>query len=235
MEKGSAGVVWGENEGGSTRRKGEVEARRLESTPMRLCFGEPRLWAIGVEAAVFGDERALRMDGMAGEAVRGSALLTGAGEVKSENLEGFENPSDIFDFLVGELKREGSTFSESSSSNIAGPRWRLPVDAAGLGLSGDANLEFNSGVRAGGDAFSLHRSTREVDCLPFCLFFALWRAWRRGVPSSAKGWRVKKAMFGKCGSRKKATLQNSGRKVQARYVVYLREVGMEDGRGRGVT
>ena len=30
--------------------------------------------------------------------------------------------------------------------------------------------------------------------LPFCLFLALERAWSRGLPISAKGWRVERAM-----------------------------------------
>lgn len=143
---------------------------------------------------MLGEERALRTDGTEGEAVRGSARFAGAGDVTSENLEGFANPSEVFDFLVGEWKIEGSTFSESSSSKMAGPRARLPVDGAGVGFSGEANLEDSSGAIAGGDAFSLQTTTAEVDCLPFCLFFALWSVWRRGAPSSAKGWRVKKAM-----------------------------------------
>lgn len=154
MEKGREGLLCAEKEGGSTRRKGELEARRLERTPMRLCFGDPRLWAIGVEAVVFGDERALRTDGMDGEAVRGS-LADLSGDGMSENFDGLENPSVVFDFLVGELKMEGSTFSASlSSSKMAGPRLRFPVDAVGLGLSGDANLELESGVRAGEGTFS---------------------------------------------------------------------------------
>lgn len=40
MEKGSA--PW-EKESGSTRRKGELDARRLEIAWRRLFFGEPRL------------------------------------------------------------------------------------------------------------------------------------------------------------------------------------------------
>ena len=122
---------------------------------MRLCFGEPRLWEIGVEAAVLGEERALRTDGTEGESVRGSARFAGAGDVCSENREGFANPSKILDFLVGELKIAGSTFSESSSSMMAGPRARFPVDAAGLGFSGEANLEDISGEIAEGDEFSV--------------------------------------------------------------------------------
>lgn len=186
MEKGSAGLLCTEKEGGSMRRKGELEARRLESRPMRLCLGEPRLWAMGVELV----DKALRTDGTDGEAVRGSALFTG--DATSENLDGLENPSEVFDFLVGELKKEGSTFSESSSSKMAGPRARLPVEAVGLGLRGEANLEFSSGVIA------------------FCLFLELWRACSRGLPSSAKGWRVKKAIAKYSKGAKSVRRRNTG-------------------------
>ena len=114
MENGNAGLLCAEKEGGATRRKGEVEARRFERTPTRLCLGDPRLWAMGVDLAVLGEERALRIDAVDGEAVRGLTALKGEGT--SENLDGFENPSEVLDFLMGELKIEGSTFSESSSS-----------------------------------------------------------------------------------------------------------------------
>lgn len=204
MEKGSAGLLCTEKEGGSMRRKGELEARRLESRPMRLCLGEPRLWAMGVELV----DKALRTDGTDGEAVRGSALFTG--DATSENLDGLENPSEVFDFLVGELKKEGSTFSESSSSKMAGPRARLPVEAVGLGLRGEANLEFSSGVIAKHCAFSFWVSTVEVDCLPFCLFLELWRACSRGLPSSAKGWRVKKAIAKYSKGAKSVRRRNTG-------------------------
>jgi hypothetical protein len=40
----------------------------------------------------------------------------------------------VFDFLVGELKTEGSMFSESWSSKISGARWRLRVDGVELGF-----------------------------------------------------------------------------------------------------
>jgi hypothetical protein len=145
MEKGSAGLC--EKEGGSTRRNGEVEARRLEMAWMRLFFGEPRLWLMGVDLAVLGEERDLRMDGteVAGEAV--SETLDLAGEATMENLAGFTKPWLLVrDFLVGELKADGSAFSQSSSSKMSASRWRLPVDEGALGLDGHAKL----GVMAGG-------------------------------------------------------------------------------------
>lgn len=94
---------------------------------------------MGVELTVLGDERALRIDGTAGEAL----LIRGVGAVKRENLAGLTNPASllILDFLVGELKTEGSTFSESTSSKISGARWRFPVDGVGVGFKlGEAKL-----------------------------------------------------------------------------------------------
>lgn len=123
IENGKAGLLWG-NEGGSTRLNGELEARRLERRPIRLCLGEPRLWLIGVEVLVFGEERALRTEGIEGEAVLAGIGLDG--EVNRENCDGFDSPSNVLDFFVGELKIDGSAFSESSSSKTDGAR-RLPV------------------------------------------------------------------------------------------------------------
>lgn len=137
IEKGSAGLLC-EKDGGSTRRNGELEARRLERAPMRLCFGEPRLKLMGVELLVLGEERALRTDGMEGEAVSGG--LVREGEATRENLEGLENPSLVLDFLLGELKMDGSTFSESSSSKMEGAR-RLPVEGVRDGFSAEVKLE----------------------------------------------------------------------------------------------
>lgn len=82
MEKGNAGLLWG-NEGGSTRLNGELEARRLERRPIRLCLGDPRLWLIGVELVVFGEESALRTEGSEDGAVLAAIGLDG--EVKSVN------------------------------------------------------------------------------------------------------------------------------------------------------
>ena len=127
IEKGAAELGNG-NEGGSTRRNGELEARRLESRPTRLCLGEPRLWLIGVDVVVFGEESALRIEGTVGEAEIGK-LGFWYDDGTRENVEGFVNPSVVvFDFLVGERKMEGLTFSESSSSSNTVAARRLPVE-----------------------------------------------------------------------------------------------------------
>lgn len=134
MEKGSA---FCEKEGGSTRRKGELEARRLETAARRLFFGEPRLWLMGVDLAVLGEETVLRTDDMevAGEAVRDR--LDRAGVAPKENRAGFTTTSLVVrDFLEGELETTGSVFSQSSSSKISGSRWRLPMEAGALAFSG---------------------------------------------------------------------------------------------------
>jgi hypothetical protein len=114
MENGKLGLLCAK-EGGSTRRNGELDARRLEMAWRRLFLGEPRLLVMGVDFAVLGDERALRTDGTEGVAVSG---LTG--DVKIENWAGLTNPASqlllVLDFLVGLLKIEGSMFSESASS-----------------------------------------------------------------------------------------------------------------------
>ena len=136
MEKGSAPC---EKEGGSTRRKGELEARRLETALRRLFLGEPRLWLIGVERAVLGEETDLRTEGTdgAGEAVREALDL--AGEGIKENRAGFATTSLVVRvFLLGEF---GSAFSQSSSSKISGSRWRLPIEGVALGFSGHAKEE----------------------------------------------------------------------------------------------
>lgn len=120
MEKGRLGLLR-LKEGGSTRRKGELDARRLEMAWRRLFLGEPRLLVMGVDLAVLGEERALRTDGTEGVALRLALLLGLMGEVKMEKLAGLMYPASmlllaVLDFLVGLLKTEGSTFSESASS-----------------------------------------------------------------------------------------------------------------------
>jgi hypothetical protein len=72
-------------EGGSTRRNGELDARRLEMAWMRLCFGEPRLVLMGVDFAVPEGVRILRVDGMEGVALS-EMLFTG--EETRLNFEG---------------------------------------------------------------------------------------------------------------------------------------------------
>lgn len=191
IEKGSA--PW-ENEGGSTRRKGELDARRLETAWRRLFFGEPRLWLIGVDLAVFGEERDLRTDGreVAGEAVR--EMLDLAGDATMEKRAGFmKSWLLVRDFLVGELKTAGSVFSQSSSSKISGSRWRLPVDEGALGFNGHAKLGV-LGDKAG-RRVQLQSLLDYQLGLPFCLFLELPRACRRGVLISPKGWRVQVAML----------------------------------------
>jgi hypothetical protein len=132
MENGSPGLLW-ENNGGSTRLNGEPVLRRLERRPIRLCLGEPRLRLIGVELVVLGrcDESAFRTEGIEGEVFTDGTDLD-EGDVKMENWTGFEYASPVFDFLVGELKMDGSMFSASSSSNSNAARRLLPEDWAGL-------------------------------------------------------------------------------------------------------
>ena len=118
MEKGSAPC---EKEGGSTRRK-ELEVRRLERALRRLFFGEPRLWLMGVERAVLGEETDLRADGAeeAGESVREAQDLAGEGATM-ENRAGLTTTSlAVRDFFGGEPWAAGSAFSQSSSSKISG-------------------------------------------------------------------------------------------------------------------
>jgi hypothetical protein len=129
MEKGSAGLV-SEKEGGSTRRKEEAEARRLEMACRRLFFGEPRLQLMGVDFAVLGaetDERGLRAEGS-----------EGAGEATNECFAGLVNTSaSVRDFLEGEVNT-GSTFSASLSSKMSrsASRWRLPLEGVAVGFMG---------------------------------------------------------------------------------------------------
>jgi len=146
MLKGSAGLLC-ENEGGSTRRKGEDEARRLEMAEMRLFLGEPRLLLMGVDLVLDG-VRILRVDRMEGVAFSETLL---AGVETRLNLEGLTKSKSrvelVLDFFVGEAKTDGSMFSESTSSKISGARWRLPVEGAVVGFIGDAKLEDEMAAR----------------------------------------------------------------------------------------
>lgn len=122
MENGRAGLLLRVNAGGSTRRKGELEVRRFERRPTRLCLGEPRLRLIGVELVVLGEDKALRTEGIddgvvtvrSEENIEGLDLVEA--DVVQRNAEGFARPSAVFERLVGELKMAGSMFSESYSS-----------------------------------------------------------------------------------------------------------------------
>jgi len=117
------GAEDGLKDGGSTRRKGEDEARRFEMAEMRLCLGEPRLLVMGVDLAVLEGVRILRVDMTEGVALS-ETLLVGVGT--RANLEGLTRSKSrvelVLDFLVGEAKIEGSMFSESASSKISGAR-----------------------------------------------------------------------------------------------------------------
>lgn len=134
MLNGTAGLLC-EKVGGSTRRNGDEEARRLEMALIRLCLGEPRLVLRGVDFAVLDGVRILRA-GTEGVAL--SEMLGLTGDVMRLNLEGLtksrSNPELVLDFLVGELNNDGSMFSESTSSKTSGARWRLPVEGAGVGF-----------------------------------------------------------------------------------------------------
>jgi hypothetical protein len=140
MLNGTAGLLW-LKEGGSTRRNGDDEARRLEMALMRLCLGDPRLLLMGVDLVLEG-VRVLRVDGTRGVALS-ETLFTG--DETRLNLEGLMKSKSrvelVLDFLVGEAKTEGSTFSESASSKISGARWRLPVEGVGVGFMGESKLD----------------------------------------------------------------------------------------------
>lgn len=118
MEKGSLGL-W-EKDGGSMRRKGEVEARRLEMAWRRLFLGDPRLLVMGVDLVELGEERALRADGTEGVALRLVLVLT-TGEVKMANGAGLTYPASgvvvVLDFLDGLPVMKGSTFSASAPAS----------------------------------------------------------------------------------------------------------------------
>jgi len=142
IEKGRAEpLLFCAKEGGSTRRKGELEARRLEMAWTRLFLGEPRLAVIGVDFAVLGEERPLRMEGRVGVKARLAVGLGGA--VRRDNPAGLTKPAwfKVLCFLVGVQKRDGSIFSESWwSSKISGARWRFPVEAVGDGFNGATSV-----------------------------------------------------------------------------------------------
>jgi hypothetical protein len=139
MLNGRDGLDW-LKEGGSTRRKGDDEARRcFEIALMRLFLGDPRDLLIGVDFVLDG-VRIFRVDITDGVALSETLL-----DETRLNLEGFTKSKSrvelVLDFLVGEAKIEGSMFSESASSKISGARWRLPVDCMGDGFMGESKLE----------------------------------------------------------------------------------------------
>jgi len=132
MVKGREGVD-GLKRGGSTRRKGLEEQRRLlvERSPTRLCLGEPRLCAMGVAVVLVGTEteRGLGFGLM--------LLVVWKGELTGVVVEDFDAstranletllgvPSIALLFLDGEKKRFGSMFSVSNSSKGSGEKRRF--------------------------------------------------------------------------------------------------------------
>lgn len=122
MEKGKpVGVEL--NFGGSTRRKGEDEKRRpFDRRPIRLCFGEPRLWEMGVGFVVVvvgtESERFLRLRLETEGELKGVVKPEDLGMVSTRlNVEGLTGvPLKPLTFLDGEAMVFGSTFSESKSS-----------------------------------------------------------------------------------------------------------------------
>ncbi len=122
-------------EGGSTRRKGELDVHRLDRRPTRLSLGDPRLRLMGVEEAAFGKSNALRTEGVGTgvveirpEGILEMLVLAGWDTGVGMNWEGFNSPSLVLKRLVGELETEGSMFPEpKSSSKDEGGYRRLPV------------------------------------------------------------------------------------------------------------
>jgi hypothetical protein len=166
MLKGSDGLLC-ENEGGSTRRNGEDEARRLVMALIRLCLGDPRLLLIGVDLAVLEGVRILRVDRAEGVALS-ETLFTG--DETRLNLEGLMKSKSrvelVLDFLVGDAKTEGSMFSESTSSKISGARWRLPVDVVGDGFMGESKWDEMAIEHA--FRFARHKIDEEVNYHSAC-------------------------------------------------------------------
>ena len=112
MLNGSADVV--PKDGGSTRRKGDEEARRpLDSKPTRLCFGEPRLREMGVMLLVVGTDRDKAFRFMAETA----GVLAGVViKLKCCFVEFMGVPSKPLAFLEGDPRMLGSMFSVSKLS-----------------------------------------------------------------------------------------------------------------------
>lgn len=139
--------------GASARRNGDDEERRLvlERRPMRLCLGEPRLWAMGVLFVVFGTVRDRLLGfGLAAPVLAlpmpskgeyfGVAVCLGAASMRL-NFDDFTGvPSTALPFFDGEKRMFGSMFSVSrSESNGSGERRRLS-GALSWPLDGDVTF-----------------------------------------------------------------------------------------------
>ena len=144
MEKGRKGVD-GLKRVGSTRRKGPEEQRRLlvERSPMRLCLGEPRLWAMGVVVVLVGTETerslgfGLILPVLALPAV-GKWKLTGVVVQDFDASTGV--PSMALLFLDGEKRMFGSMFSESNSSSKGSGERRRFIGELRAAFDGEVRL-----------------------------------------------------------------------------------------------
>lgn len=154
MVKGSDGVEKLKL-GGSTRRKGLEEKRRLlESRPTRLCLGEPRLWAMGVVVVLVGTEteRGLSLGLMllvlALPVVRKGALagvMVSFGVSTGTNLKTLLGvPSIALLFLDGEKRMFGSMFSVSNSSSKGSGERRRFIGELRVALDGEVRLAWAS-------------------------------------------------------------------------------------------
>ncbi len=95
--------------------------RRLERIPTRFFFGDPRLAFIGVAVVVAGREIGVGFDKGDERRVENGVDVglanVDAASAKTNFGAFWGVPSRVFDRLLGELKMEGSMFSESFSSS----------------------------------------------------------------------------------------------------------------------
>jgi len=147
MVKGREGVD-GLKRGGSTRRKGPEEQRRLlvERSPKRLCLGEPRLCAMGVAVVLVGTETER------GFGFGLMLLVVGKGELTEVVVEDFDAstrtnletllgvPSMALLFLDGEKKMFGSMFSVSNSSSKGSGEKRRFIGELRVAFDGEVRL-----------------------------------------------------------------------------------------------
>jgi len=155
MVKGREGLE-GLKRGGSTRRKGLEEKRRLllERRPTRLCLGEPRLWEMGVVVVLVGTETerdlvlSLMLPVLALPEVKKGELagvvvdFDASTRVNLEALLGV--PSMALLFLDGEKSMFGSIFSVSNSSSKGSGDRRRFIGELRVALDGEVRLAWGS-------------------------------------------------------------------------------------------
>jgi len=196
MVKGREGVE-GLKRGGSMRRKGLEEKRRLlvERRPTRLCFGEPRLWVMGVVFVLMGTEteRDLGLGLMLPvqalpETTKGelAGVVVSFGASTRVNLETLLGvPSMALLFLDGEKRMFGSMFSVSRSSSKGSGERRRFIGELRFALDGELKLAW-ADMAARVLSEMLNQVTNFMmgvafgTCgdmvIPFCLFLMLPRA-----------------------------------------------------------